>query len=418
MLVPQAMNAFVSNPRTKAFTLVELLVVIAIIGILASLLLPVLHQGQARAQRIWCESNLKQIGLAYHTFANDHSGKFPIEVSTNEGGSLEYIESGLNMPGWTFFTTFRTFQSLSNELVKTELLVCSTDLSRAAATNYAVLQNSNLSYFVGANGTFDKPGSILAGDRSVVSANNLYRPPTVLQAGPGYLLHWTMELHQYQGNVLFADGHVEDWNNARMANNENAMLDVENLFLPSVVPIATPQYGGNGGGPGGGSGGSGGGGAGGGSGGGAGGYNSATPNGGYSTSSGQSMPSPSAGYSSPAMQPMSAPTADQSSPMPRSSAANNTLSQASTPADLPPPSTNNQGDAEVPTSDVATVVSPDDSDVGMSQEDKHLAKILRHTFEWIYLLLLLLMLLYLTYKIRKWMREREAKQKATQRSRW
>ncbi|HSY43496.1 MAG TPA: type II secretion system protein, partial [Candidatus Acidoferrum sp.] len=120
------MNAFVSNPRTKAFTLVELLVVIAIIGILASLLLPVLHQGQARAQRIWCESNLKQIGLAYHTFANDHSGKFPSEVSTNEGGSLEYIESGLNLPGWTFFTTFHTFQSLSNELVKTEILTCST----------------------------------------------------------------------------------------------------------------------------------------------------------------------------------------------------------------------------------------------------------------------------------------------------
>ena len=417
------MNAFVSNPRTKAFTLVELLVVIAIIGILASLLLPVLHQGQARAQRIWCESNLKQIGLAYHTFANDHSGKFPIEVSTNEGGSLEYIQSGLNMPGWTFFTTFRTFQSLSNELVKTELLVCSTDLSRAAATNYAVLQNSNLSYFVGANGTFDKPGSILAGDRSVVSANNLYRPPTVLQAGPGYLLHWTMELHQYQGNVLFADGHVEEWNNARMANNENAMLDVENLFLPSVVPTATTQYGGNGGGPGGGGGGNGGGsdgsgGSGGGSGsGGAGGYNSATPNGGYSASSGQSMPS--AGYSSPATQPMSAPSAGQSSPMPRSSAANNGINQAQyTPAESAESSTTNEADAEVSTSDVATVVSPDDDDTGMSQQDKHLTKVLRHTFEWIYLLLLLLMLLYLTYKIRKWMREREARRKATQRSRW
>jgi prepilin-type processing-associated H-X9-DG protein len=320
------------------------------------------------------------------------------------------------MPGWTFFTTFRTFQSLSNELVKTEILTCSTDLSRAAATNFAVLQNSNLSYFVGANGTFDKPGSILAGDRSVVSANNLYRPPTVLQAGPGYLLHWTTELHQYQGNVLFADGHVEEWNNAGMPNAENAMPDVENLFLPSIVPTATTQYGGNDGGSGGGGGSGGSGGSGdGGAGGGSGGYNSFSPNAGYSTSSGQSMPS--AGYSSPAAQPMAAPTVDQSSPMPRSSAVNNTLSQASAPADSLPPSTNDEADAEVSTSDVATVISPDDSDVGMSQEDKHLTKVLQHTFEWIYFLLLLLMLLYLTYKIRKWMREREARQKAKQ-ERW
>ena len=194
-----------SSRPARAFTLVELLTVIAIIGILAALLLPVLQRGKDRAKRVWCENNLAQMGIAFHSFAHDHNSKFPAQVPLAEGGADGLVVNGVAVhSGFDF--VFLNFQALANDLGTPKILICPTD-PRLPATSFTSLKNTNLSYFLGYNADYNQPADVLAGDRNLTSLPNL-----TFYNGSGQQLRWSGIMHRFKGNVLFADGHVEELN--------------------------------------------------------------------------------------------------------------------------------------------------------------------------------------------------------------
>ena len=166
----------------EAFTLIELLTVIAIIGILAALLMPALEGAMAKGKRVWCENNLRQMGLGFHMFMHEHNSRYPMEVPMAEGGAKEFVVNGFAVGG-PFYFSWREFATLSNELVMPKVLTCKADLARVPGTNFATLNNSNISYFVGVSANFDKPDSILAGDRNLVC--NPSPNPTILDTASG-----------------------------------------------------------------------------------------------------------------------------------------------------------------------------------------------------------------------------------------
>ena len=120
------------NLRARhGFTLIELLVVIAIIAVLVSLLLPAVQSARESARRTQCKNNLKQIGLAIHSYADSNkvyppTGCFTKGVATQNSWSLQarvlpFIEQANLQKLINFSTDYTTQGTVTQTRVPTFL---------------------------------------------------------------------------------------------------------------------------------------------------------------------------------------------------------------------------------------------------------------------------------------------------------
>lgn len=177
-----------------------MLVVVSTIALVALFTIPLLARWSARSSRIHCTSNLKQVGMSFRVWMDDHSA-YPMRYQTNNFNGPRYaIEQKM----------FAYLQVMSNELVSPIILVCPSD-DRTAAASFALLGNTNISYFLGMDAPDETmPQMFLAGDR------NLTTNGTPILSGLALIkstdtLGWTQKMHQGQGNVALADGSVQGY---------------------------------------------------------------------------------------------------------------------------------------------------------------------------------------------------------------
>ena len=213
------MQAQRQSDRT-GFTLIELLMTVAIVAILASILLPAISKGKLRARQSQCVSNLKQIGQALHAYAHEHNSRFPWQVPLTEGGTLEiYTAAWAGAQNLWPMIPARHYLAMSNELGSAKITVCPSSRVDLDTLSFDRIRSGS-GYWLSEAADYDEPLSVVAGDPNVT--NRVISAGPFVRIRPNEPIGWGPDLHEFRGNLLFADGHVEQLTSAGLQRVANA----------------------------------------------------------------------------------------------------------------------------------------------------------------------------------------------------
>lgn len=178
----------------RGFTLIELLVVIAIIAILASILLPALAKAREAAKRAKCANNLKQWGIVFKMYANEHDGRFPPVALFDISRIYGYPDYSYRVP---FATPGAVYPKYMDDLM---IKVCPSDQIDNGRSHFkeAVKDIAEQGYWIDATSHYGHPAGtkFYGGDMACVDASYWYFGHVLLthESYVGLMYGWMADL--------------------------------------------------------------------------------------------------------------------------------------------------------------------------------------------------------------------------------
>lgn len=220
--------------------MIELLVVIAIIAILASLLLPTMSRAKARAKRIQCLSNLRQMGIAAHCYTDDNTDSYPVAYYYQTRNGVNYAFA------WDLTTVMGSTPSVEPGLLwqaqgAKAIQQCPSFTGAANwLTDPYTGYNYNTSYL--GHGQFESvpepakaaavrqpANTVIFGDGQYsAGANKFMRAPWPNPGDASFNGRWAGTQgfrHERRSNAAFCDGHAESMRDC-FTNNANGASHV------------------------------------------------------------------------------------------------------------------------------------------------------------------------------------------------